>query len=76
MITIDKGVPLPDENSRKSGLTDAFRAMVAGDSFEVSNANRNFPSSAHTTARHAHIKGAVRKTGPDTYRVWRIEDKK
>ena len=76
MITIEKGVPMPVENSKKSGITNTLRSMVVGDSFEVSSVNRNFPSSAHATAKLAHIKVAVRKTGPDTYRVWRIEDKK
>ena len=75
MIKIEKGVPLPMGGRSVSGVTATMRAMAVGDSFEITIANKRFSNSAHCQARLAGIRVTVRKTGPDTYRVWRIEDK-
>ena len=66
---IEKNIPIPELNPRKSGLTRVFRQMEIGDSVLLS---ADDVMSLTRVSKDAGVK-VTRRIEGDGYRVWRIE---
>jgi hypothetical protein len=66
---IQKGVPIVP--SKKTGLTDAIRKMVCGDSIVIPG---HQISSAHPCAAAVGAKVTTRKNADGTVTVWRVDE--
>ena len=71
-MKIDKNIPMPAQ--RYNGTSATLRAMEVGDSFEVVGASAiaNIRTIANVYSKREGGKFISRKTGVDTWRVWRI----
>jgi S-formylglutathione hydrolase FrmB len=70
--TIDKAVPIPNITMNKKGRWDpVVEAMQIGDSIAFSN--RKESDQLLSALRNRGFKNCVRKEGPHSFRVWKLE---
>lgn len=66
---IDKGIPIPEPQCKRSKWKDRLEKMISMDSFICNEKESNL---AYMHARALKIKITIRKLGLDKFRVWRI----
>ena len=64
-IKIDRNIPIP--KGHQTGLTNIFKKLKVGDSFE----SPSWIANGYTLANNIGIKILVRKQENGSYRIWR-----
>lgn len=69
-IVVESGIPIANHSPSKTGLAEALRKAVVGDSFVLPKKAR---SNIHGAALLHGKKVVTRSIGPDEVRVWIVE---
>jgi hypothetical protein len=72
-MTYDKGVPMPPDKRRKSGLSESFRRAAVGDSWTTESTFNTAQSMASRMGRAHGKRFAVRVAEGGQVRIWRLE---